>query len=355
MTVNLPQLQIHRVRETRLPGVDLADVAFSSVFSDHMLTAEYRHGAWRDVSVRAYGPLPLPPNISALQYGLSVFEGLKAHRAPDGEVVVFRPWDNARRLNRSAARLAMPELPEELFLEGLRELLRLDRAWVPPHDSGALYIRPCLFSIDESVRVKPADRYLFVIFTFPFGAYYAASLDALVSDRYVRAFPGGTGDVKPAGNYAAAMLAEREARDVGCHTVMWLDGQERRYVEECGVMNVFFVIGDEIITPDLSGTILEGITRDSVLTLLREMGHSLQERRISIDEIVAAHDRGILRECFGTGTAATLSHVGRIRYRDRDLRLPPVEERAVGPGVRERLVAIATGRARDVHGWLDRI
>ena len=355
MTVGMPQLQVRRVPESRLPGVDLAGAAFSSVFCDHMLTAEYRNGGWHEASIRPYGPLPLPPSISALQYGLSVFEGLKAHRTLADDIVTFRPWDNARRLNRSAARLGMPAVPEELFLEGLRELLRLDRAWVPPCGNGALYIRPCFFSIDESIRVKPADRYLFVTFTFPFGAYYAAPLEVLVTDRYVRAFPGGTGDVKPAGNYAAAMLAEREARDAGYHTVMWLDGRERQYVEECGVLNVFFVLGDKIITPELCGTILAGITRDSVVTLLRDMGHPVEERRISIDEIVAAHDQGILRECFGTGTAATLSHVRRIRYRDRDLELPPVEKRAIGTAARERLVAIATGRAPDTHGWLDRI
>lgn len=353
MTTSVPTLLVNPVAESRRPGVDLADVAFSSVFSDHMLTATYDGGKWQDASIVAYGPLPLPPSITALQYGVSVFEGLKAHRTPGGDIALFRPWENARRLNRSAARLAMPAVPEHLFLEGLRQLIRLDQAWVPAAGQGALYVRPCLFSIDTSIRVKPADRFLFAIFTFPFAAYYAAPVDVVVSERYVRAFPGGTGHVKPGGNYAAGMLADAEAREAGFHTVLWLDGVERAYVEECGVMNVFFVIGDEVVTPSLGGTILPGVTRDSVITLLRAMGLQVTERRVSIDEIVDAYDRGLLREAFGTGTAATLTHVGRIRYRHRDFELPPVDGRTVGPAVRQRLVAITTGEAPDPNGWLD--
>ena len=353
------EIRIELARASRLRCVDLANRPFSSVFSDHMLVAEYRDGSWGQVGIRPYGPLSLAPSVSALQYAVSVFEGMKAHRLPSGEVALFRPWENARRLNRPARRLAMPEVPESLFLQGLRRLVRLDQEWVPAADAGALYVRPCYFSVDESVRPKPADRFLFVIFTFPFGAYFAAPVDALVIERYVRAFPGGTGDVKPAGNYAPALLVEQEARDAGFGTVLWLDARERRYVEECGVMNVFFVIDDgggpRVVTPELSGTILPGVTRDSVLTLLREMGMTVEERKLAIDEVLVAHERGALRECFGTGTAATLSHVRRIRYRDKDYDLPSVETRAIGPAVRERLVAIATGRAPDTHGWLERV
>jgi branched-chain amino acid aminotransferase len=356
---DLHEIRIEPVRASRLPGVDLANVPFASVFSDHMLVAEYREGAWREATIRAYGPLSLMPSVSALQYAVSVFEGLKAHRLPAGDVALFRPRENARRLNRSALRLAMPEVPEPLFLEGLRRLVRLDQEWVPAGGAGALYIRPCYFSVDESIRPKPAERFLLVILTFPFGAYFPSPVDALVTERYVRAFPGGTGDVKPAGNYAPALLADKEARDAGLATVLWLDARERRYVEECGVMNVFFVLGEagrpRVVTPELGGTILPGVTRDSVLTLLREMGVAVEERRVSIEEVLAAHGQGRLLECFGTGTAATLSHVRRIRYRDRDYELPPVEERAIGSAVREQLVAIAGGRAPDRHGWLERV
>jgi branched-chain amino acid aminotransferase len=349
------EFRVEAIAESRRPSLDLANVLFSAVMSDHMLVAEFRDGAWRDAAIRAYGPLSLAPAISALQYGISVFEGLKAHRTPEGSIAIFRPRDNASRLRRSAERLATPPVPEQLFLDAVRELVRLDSAWVPAHGEGALYIRPCQFSIDESVRVKPADRYLFVVFTFPYGTYYAAPVDVLVTERYVRAFAGGAGDVKPAGNYGPTLVVEREAQQSGFQTVLWLDGREHRYIEECGVMNVFFVTANAVITPSLEGTILPGVTRDSVITLLKEMEIPVEERRISIDEVVSMAGDGTLRECFGTGTAATLSHVQRIRYRDRDIQLPPVEERTVGPEVRRRLVAIATGMVRDPYGWLETI
>ncbi len=348
-------IRIQRVAHSRAEGVELTKVPFSSVMSDHMLLAEYRDGAWQEPSIVPYGPLPLSPAISALQYGISAFEGMKAHRSPAGDLLLFRPWENARRLNRTAARLAMQPVPEAMFLEGLKELLRLDDRWVPPGDEGALYIRPALFSIDESIRVKPADRFYLVIFTFPFGSYFAAPVDVLATEKYVRAFPGGSGNVKPGGNYATALIADQEARDAGFSMVMWLDGLEHRYVEECGVMNVFFVLDDRVITPALSGTILPGITRDSVITLLRDAGHTVEERRIGIDELVELHRQGRLRECFGTGTAAVVSPVQRIRYRDTDIALPPADSWQVAPEARNRLVGIATGRAPDPYGWVDRI
>jgi branched-chain amino acid aminotransferase len=350
--VTTAAIKVERVSASRRAAFDATPPPFGAVASDHMLVASFHDGAWREAAVRPYGPIEVVPSISALQYGVSVFEGLKAERGPRGEVLLFRARDNARRMRRSAERLAMPPVPEQLFLDGLQALLEVDERWVPDAGAGALYIRPCLFSVDPSVRVRPAERFLFVIFTCPFGAYYDAPVDVLVGERYVRAFRGGTGDVKPAGNYAPAMLADREAQAEGCHTTLWLDGIERRFVEECGVMNAFFVLGDAIVTPPLGGTILPGITRDSVVTLLRDAGARVAERPVAIDELVAAHGRGELREAFGTGTAATVTHIGRIRHRGRDLLLPPVESRRVGPSVREALCAIAAGRGPDPHGWV---
>ena len=327
-------------------------LAFSAVFSDHMFVAEYGEGRWQQAGIRPYGPITIAPSISALHYGLSVFEGLKAHKAIDGVPLLFRPRDNACRFQRSAARLAMPVVPEDLFLEALRELVRLDAAWVPPADVGALYVRPLLFSTDPSIRVKPAERCQFLIVTFPFGAYFSAPVDMLVTERYARAFPGGTGDTKPAGNYAPALLADQDARDAGFTSVLWLDAQQRQYIEECGVMNIFFVIRDEVVTPPLSGTILPGVTRDSVITLLRDSGYRVKEERIGIDEVFQSFERGELRECFGTGTAATVSHIRRIRYRNQTIELPPVDQREVGPAVKEKLLSVMTGRASDTHGWV---
>jgi branched-chain amino acid aminotransferase len=346
---------VERVAKSGVQEVDFATVQFSTIFSDHMFGAEFHDGRWSDGRIQPYGPIALSPSITGLHYGISVFEGMKAYKASDGQPLLFRPQENARRFQRSAARLAMPPVPESLFLDGLRELVRLDQAWIPPANVGALYIRPILFSVDTSIRVKPADRCQLIIFTFPFGAYFSAPVDVLVSDRYARAYPGGTGDIKPAGNYAAALMADQEARDAGFSAVMWLDAIEHRYVEECGVMNVFFVIDDQVVTPALSGTILPGVTRDSVITLLRDMGITIKESRISMDEIFEAHEQGKLLECFGTGTAATVSHVGRIRHKDRTIVLPPVEQRKVGPAVREKLLAVMTGRGPDPHGWVERI
>ncbi len=353
--MEMNSIRIEKVVNSRVHEVDFSTLVFGSVFSDHMFTAEFQDGRWSDGLIQPYGPLQIGPNISALQYGISVFEGMKAHKSGDGRALLFRARENALRLQRSAARLAMPAVPESLFLDAVRELVRLDQGWIPPAEKGALYIRPVLFSVDPSLRVKPADRFQFVIFTSPFGAYFSAPIDVLVSERYVRAFPGGTGDIKPAGNYAAALLADQEARDAGCNAVMWLDAQERRYVEECGVMNVFFVLGEDVVTPPLSGTILPGITRESVITLLRDLGYRVKEERISIEELQSSYDRGELRECFGTGTAATVSHVRRIFYQGRTMELPPLEKRKVGAAVRDKLLAVMTGREPDPHGWVETI
>ncbi|WP_394840907.1 branched-chain amino acid aminotransferase [Pendulispora brunnea] len=348
-------VRVERISASRLPSFDLGASVFGSEMSDHMLVADFARGAWGEARIVPHGPMPLVPGISALQYGLSVFEGMKAHRSPSGEVLLFRPELNAQRLVRSAERLALPPLPPERFLAWLRALLDIDAAWVPPGDRGALYIRPCLFSIDASIRVKPAEACRFVMFTFPFANYYSASIDVYATERYVRAFPGGTGDIKPAGNYAAALLAEREAAAAGCQSALWLDGLTRTQVEECGVMNVFFVIDGQVFTPPLGGTILPGVTRDSVITLLRDQGVTVHEVALSIEEVARAFDRGALEECFGTGTAATVSHIRRIRWRDRDFILPPVEQRRIAPKVKESLVAIMTGKARDPHEWVVRL
>jgi len=346
-------IKINRSTQSRMGEVDFAKVPFSGVFSDHMFAAEFHDGRWSEGEILPYGPISVSPSISALHYGIAVFEGMKAHKSSEGRPLLFRARENARRLQRSAARLAMPAVPESLFLDGLRELVRLDHAWIPDAELGAMYIRPILFSVDPSLRVKPAESCRFLILTFPCGAYFSAPVDVVVSERYVRAFPRGTGDTKPAGNYPAALLADQEAHEAGFHAVMWLDAQERRYVEESGVMNVLFVFRDYVVTPALTGTILPGITRDSVITLLRDMGLRVKEDRISIDDVFKSYERGELLECFGTGTAATVSHVRRIRYKDQTLELPLVEQRKIGPAVRERLIAIMTGRAPDPYAWVE--
>jgi branched-chain amino acid aminotransferase len=317
-----------------------------------MLVADWESGTWKDGQIVPFGPISFSPALTPFHYGQAIFEGFKAHRMPDAGVTLFRPRENFVRMNRSATRLAMPEIPASLFMEGVKELVRLDREWIPYREGGALYVRPTYFGVDDTLLVRSANRFRLIVMTCPVGPYFAQPIRLLAEERFVRAFPGGTGDSKAAGNYAGGLLAARLAQEKGFHNVLWLDGVERRYVEESGVMNVFFVLDGKAITPPLGGTILPGVTRDSSLTLLRELGISVEERQIPIDEILTAHAAGKLTEAFGAGTAAIVAPIACIRYRDRDLQFPAVTESSIAHKLRARLVAIQTGREPDRHNWL---
>lgn len=345
-------LIIKRAEESRLKTIDFDNLSFGSVFSDHMLCADYRNGCWGEPCIVPYGPLEMPPSISALHYGQTFFEGFKAHRLFNEQIALFRPRENFARLNRSAERLAMPLVPESLFLEGIAELVRLDRDWIPPSEDAGLYIRPVYFATDQTLVVRPSASYRFVVFTCPVGLYFSEPLRLLVEENFVRAFPGGTGFTKAAGNYGGSLLASRLAQEKGFHNVIWLDGASRSLVEESGLMNILFVIGDEVITPSLSGTILPGVVRDSVLTLLRAMEVRVQERPIFIEEVFSAHEKGSLSEAFAVGTAATVAPVALIRYREHDIALPTGIQQSVAERVRRKLVTVRTGREPDIHGWL---
>lgn len=345
-------IEVTRSSRSRIDERRLDQASFGSVFSDHMVVAEYRDGSWRTIRIEPYGPLALPPTISGLQYGVSVFDAHKAFRTVTDDVVLFRPRDHHARLKRSCQRLVLPCVNEDVYLQGLGQLIGIDRDWVPASDEGSLYIRSCIFATEESIRVRAASSCSLVIVTCPVGPYYAEPLRLLAVEDSVRAFPGGTGDVKPAGNYAPTLLVEVEAQRRGYHGVLWLDGRDHRLIEEAGVMNVFFVIDGTVVTPNLTGTILAGITRDSVITLLSEMGITVEERPISIDEVADAHAAGRLQECFGTGTAATVAHVASIGYHGRDLAMPPVAGREVGPAVLDKMHRLRAGRDPDRFGWL---
>jgi len=345
-------IPITRVSQSRLTETLREDSEFGATFSDHMLVADWEAGSWKQPQIVPFGPLSFSPALTPFHYGQAIFEGFKAHRTVNRGVAQFRPRENFARMNRSATRLAMPEIPESLFLEGVTELVRLDRDWVPYREGGSLYVRPTYFGVDDTLLVRPANRFRLIVMTCPVGPYFAQPIRLLAEERFVRAFPGGTGDSKAAGNYAGGLLAARLAQEKGYHNVLWLDGVERRYVEESGVMNVFFVLDGKAITPPLSGTILPGVTRDSALTLLREIGVPAEERQISIDEVLSAHAAGKLTEAFGAGTAAIVAPIACIRYRDRDLQFPTVSDSSVAARLRSRLVAIQTGREPDTHNWL---
>jgi branched-chain amino acid aminotransferase len=281
---------------------------------------------------------------------------VKAYKDQDGNPVIFRPHDNWKRMNESAARMDMPEIPEEIFMEGMRQLIELDKAWVPSGEATSLYIRPYMVATDEFIGVRPSEKYMFSIISSPAGPYYSKPMSIYVQDQYVRAFPGGTGNIKAAGNYGMSMYPSHMVKNMGYNEILWTDGFEHKYVQEIGTMNVFFVIGDKVITPDLSmGIILPGITRDSVITLLAEKGIKVEERPISIDEIADAYKSGTLKEAFGTGTAASITTIARLTYRENEMVMPDVAHWDTVNFLKKELGDIRHGRVEDTRGWIFKV
>lgn len=354
VSVQSPAIRIQRVAQSRLPGVDLAKVSFGRVYSDHLLSARCLDGRWDDPEIVPFGDIALHPATAVLHYAQAIFEGMKAHLTDDGVPVLFRPRQNWLRMNRSARRMVMAEVPEEIFFDGIRQLVQLDRDWIPPNEFGSLYIRPFLFASDPYIGVSPSREYRFYVMTAPVGAYYEGSVSLYVTRKWIRAAEGGIGEAKAAGNYSASYYGMAEAREHGCDNVLWLDSREHRFVEECGTMNMMFVIGDRVITPPLGGTILPGVTRDSAIRLLREqMDVVVEERPISIEEVAEAHAGASLRECFGVGTAAVVTPVARLTGGGVEIGLPP--ETPVQDRLRELLTGIRLGRLPDPYGWVDRL
>jgi branched-chain amino acid aminotransferase len=343
---------ITKAGESKLKDINLENLPFGKYFSDHMLEADYEGGEWKNVEIKPYQPLLLSPSCAALHYGQAIFEGIKAYKDAEGNTFIFRPQDNFKRFNISAGRMQMPSVPEEIFLEGMRQLINLDKNWIPNQPDHSLYIRPFMFSSDEMIGVRPSENYKFMILLCPTGPYYAAPMRIYVEEKYVRAVAGGIGYAKAAGNYGAAMYATAEAKKLGYDQVLWTDAFEHKYVQEIGTMNVFFIIGDKAITPDLEqGTILDGVTRQSTMTLLKEMGYKVEERPLSIDEIIDANKAGSLKEVFGTGTAATISLIKELRYKDYVMQFD-VDTWKAGPTVKKWLTDIREGRRDDKYGWM---
>ena len=354
MTANA-DIKIEKIAHSRVSENDVNNVPFGKCFSDHMFIAEYADGKWGNSSIMPYKDMPMSYAMSALHYGQAIFEGMKAYKSDSGEVSIFRPIDNFNRMNKSAIRMAMPEVPEEIFMGGLLELLKLDSAWVPTSDTGSLYIRPFLISTDEAIGVKPSDTYKFVIITCPAGKYYSEPVKVLIETNYIRAVQGGVGFVKAAGNYGRSLYPTKLAQQKGYQQVIWTDGATHSFLEESGTMNLMFVIGDTVVTPALSDTILDGITRRSVLALAKDWGMKVEERKISIQEIVDAHANGIIKEAFGVGTAATIAQIIGIGYQDHYMELPPVAERLFSNKVDETLRNIRKGKIEDKMGWMFKV
>ncbi|CAN5505844.1 branched-chain amino acid aminotransferase [soil metagenome] len=353
--IAVADFNITKVERSKLLDISLENVPFGKYFSDHMLEMNYEKGEWQVPEIKPYQPLQLDPSLAALHYGQAIFEGIKAYKDEDGNANIFRPLDNIARFNISAQRMQMPEVPEELFLEGMRLLIELEKDWIPGKDQHSLYIRPFMFASDMAIGVKPSEKYKFLIILSPTGPYYATPMRIYVEEKYVRAVEGGYGYAKAAGNYGGALLASAEAHKKGYDQVLWMDAFEHKYVQECGTMNVFFIINDVVITPGLeSGTILAGITRDSVITLLKEMGYTVEERTLSIDEIITAYKAGVLNEIFGTGTAATISLIKELKYKDFVMKFD-VEKWSIAPEINRRMDAIKYGKEADLHSWLYKV
>lgn len=334
----------------------LAAPGFGKYMTDHMVSIDYAEGAWSHPQVRPYESLVLDPATTVFHYGQAIFEGLKAYRQPDGSIATFRPYNNAARFRASARRLAMPELPDELFVESLRRLVGVDERWVPASGGEeSLYLRPFMISTEVALGVHPADEYRYLVLASPAGAYFSGGIKPVsvwLCTEYVRAAPGGTGEAKFAGNYAASLLAQEQAAAKGCDQVVWLDAIEQRYVEEMGGMNLFFVFGDHVVTPELSGSLLAGVTRDSLLTLAEDLGYTIEERRVSTEEWVKEAASGELTEVFACGTAAVITPVGTVAHAGGSFTIADGEAGAVTTRLRKALTDLQTGVAPDPHGWL---
>ncbi|TDE09652.1 branched-chain amino acid aminotransferase [Jiangella asiatica] len=363
MTATAPALEFSTTLTSNPVPVErrsqvLANPGFGTNFTDHMVTATWTPDGWHDAELRPYAPLALDPATAVLHYAQAIFEGLKAYRRDDGSIWVFRPRANGERMLRSAARMALPELPVESFVEAIELLVRADADWVPSGGETSLYLRPFMFASEVFLGVRPAKQVTFCVIASPAGAYFASGVqpvDIWLSSDYTRAAPGGTGAVKCAGNYAASLVAQQEAIEHGCDQVCFLDAVERKWVEELGGMNLYFVHANgSIVTPELTGSILEGITRDSIITLAADRGYKVDERRISIDEWRDGVASGDITEVFACGTAAVVTPIGRLAWEGGEVSMG-AEPGPVTQEIRAALLDVQYGRADDAHGWMHRI
>lgn len=345
-------MKITKTTQSRIKQVDFSNLVFGAEFSDHMFIAHYKDGKWSEPEIKPYGPLSFTPAMHTLHYGQAIFEGQKAYYRKDGSIGIFRPEANAKRLNHSARRMFMPEYPVELFMEGIKALVDIDREWVPKAENHSLYLRPFMFGSSEFVAARPSEEYTFCIITSPVGPYYAGNVKVKVEETYTRSATGGVGSTKCAGNYGGAFFATNEAKKEGYHQVIWTDHKNHELVEESGTMNVAFIIDDTFITPPLSDRILGGITRESILTLLRDRNFvKVEERPIKVEEVVTAAKEGRLQEAFGMGTAAVISPISTIGFRGTDFEVgTPANGYAMR--IKKELTDLRSGIAEDPYGWM---
>ena len=345
----MKDLTIDLISESRSSKVDFHNLPFGKIISDHMFEIDFDGKEWVNPRIGPVQKMSIHPMNMALHYGQAIFEGMKASRTKDGTPLLFRPELHSQRLNESAVRMCMPELPTHIFLEAIHTLVGIEQEWIPKIEGSALYIRPLMFATDEMIGVKASDTFKFLIICLPVGPYYPKPIKLLVENEYIRAAPGGVGEAKTAGNYAASMYPSKLAREQGYDQVLWLDSIHHKYLQEVGTMNIFVVLKNEVVTPATTGTILKGITRDSTLEILRSKGLTVTERDITIDEVLNAHSKGELVEVFGTGTAALIANVEEISYDDKIYQLPAKWE--LSTSIRDEINGLRFGTIPDKRGW----
>ena len=351
MTTTTTTIQIKRIAQSRIRDVDFNNLEFGKYLSDHMLMADYLDNKWQDPVIVPFGDIPMSPAMLSLHYGQSVFEGMKAFRNKDGNICIFRPHKHSERLNKSLARMCMPEIPEDLFIQSLHAIVEADQAWIPTSDGASLYLRPVVFAYEPRLGVKIADHFKFFVLTSPAAAYFSKPTRLKVEETFVRAAEGGTGYAKCAGNYGGAFYPTQLARQEGFDQVLWTDAKEHKYIDEAGVMNVMFVVNGKLITPKLSSALLDGVTRDSILKLAPGLGMQVEQRKVSVEEIEQAFKDGTITEAFGAGTAAVVSPIATINIHGLDYNLPAVTEQSFQFRVKEKLNRIRLGFEPDPYGW----
>ena len=345
-------IKITPIVQSKLNNLDMSEPpAFGTVYSDHMFVMDYRDGEWQKPEIKPFEDFSIHPANLTLHYGQSIFEGMKASKNAEGVPLFFRPEMHSKRLNASARRMCMPEVPQELFMQAINELVTLDKDWIPTVPDSALYVRPYMFATEKYIGVRSSKEFKFVVFTCPVGAYYSKSVSLRAEQTYVRATPGGVGEAKTAGNYAASLYPAMKAVEAGYDQVMWMDPYEFTYIQEVGTMNIFFVVGDKIMTPKHNGAILKGITRDSVIKILRAEGRDVVEMDLSIKKILKAYKKGHVKEVWGTGTAAVISPVHQIAYREKVMDFDP-ESYTIGPRLKKIIDGLRSGKHVDQFGWV---
>ena len=343
-------IKIELTNDSKLHTVDFNNLPFGSILSDHMFVCDYKDGTWQDARIVPYAPIQLDPSAKIFHYGQSIFEGMKAYKDSDGNTLLFRPLDNCKRLNISAERMVIPQIPEEVFMNGLKKLLEVDNKWIPTNDGSSLYIRPFMFASGNGFHASPANAYKLIIATAPSGAYFSGKVRVLIEEKYARAANGGVGFAKAGGNYAAQFYPTQLAVAKGYNQVIWTDDNTHEYIEEAGAMNIFIRINDTLITSPTSDRILDGITRKSILQLAKDEGIDVEERKITVSEVVAAAKNKSLKEMFGAGTAAVISPIAGFGFKDEDFDLPELEE-TFAAFLKKKITDIQTNKAKDPYGW----